>query len=455
MYGGSIENRAKFACEIIECVKEKVGKDYPVICRMTGDDFVEGGTTPEDAKNVARLLVKSGADCLHISVGISETMVSMPPMSFSMGCFVHLAQGVKEVVKAPVIAVGKLNDPVFAEKVLVEQKADLIAMGRSLISDPFLPKKVEKGELEDIIPCISCNQGCISRVLNGLGMTCLVNPSVGKEFEFKIVPAKKSKKVLIAGGGPAGLEAAIICKKRGHDVVLAEKGKWLGGQLNYAWKPPQKEDIKKLIDYFCKQIKKLKIETYMGKNVDKIFFREINPEVFILAVGSIPIVPEIPGIRKENVILSSEILEGKKVLGKKVIIIGGGRVGLETADFLAEWGKKITILEKLSDVGLKMAARNKIFLLKKLSEENVNILLNREAKKITEKGVYVEHFGQQEEIEGDVVVIAMGSKPERELLKELEEILPELDKFYLAGDCVEPRDALHAIYEGARIARDV
>jgi 2,4-dienoyl-CoA reductase-like NADH-dependent reductase (Old Yellow Enzyme family)/thioredoxin reductase len=454
-YGGSIENRARFACEIIECMKEKVGKDYPIICRMTGDEFVRGGITLKDAKVTAKLLVESGADCLHVSVGISDNMIPTLPMSFPQGFFLHLAEGIKKEVNVPVIGVGKISNPEFAERALTEGKCDLVAMGRALIADPYLPKKAKEGKEEDIIPCIYCNQGCISRISDWLDITCLVNPTVGREMEFQIVGTKIPKKVLIVGAGPAGLETAIIAKQRGHDVILAEKEVRLGGQLNYALRPPKKDRIEKLVEYFSEQVKKLRIKTYLGKFVTKNFVQEINPNIIIMATGSTPRVPEISGVDGENVSLAIEVLGGKKVLGKRVVVIGGGQVGLETADFLAETGKEVMVLEMLSEVGIDVPPRNKMFLMKKLSEENVQIFVNRKVQEIYNKGVRADHFGQEEEFTCDAIIIAVGSKPQRTLMQELKEIIPELEGFYIIGDCVEPRKALEAIYEGACIARTI
>lgn len=454
-YGGSIENRARFACEIIECMKEKVGKDYPIICRMTGDDFVRGGITLKDAKVTAKLLVESGADCLHVSVGISDNMIPTLPMSFPHGFFLHLAEGIKKEVEVPVIGVGKISNPEFSEQALTEGKCDLVAMGRALIADPYLPKKAKEGKEGDIIPCIYCNQGCISRISNWLDITCLVNPTVGREMEFQIVGTKIPKKVLIVGAGPAGLETAIIAKQRGHDVILAEKEVRLGGQLNYASRPPKKDRIEKLVEYFSEQVKKLRVRTYLGKFVTKNFVQEINPNIIIMATGSTPRVPEISGVDGENVSLAIEVLEGKKVLGKRVVVIGGGQVGLETADFLAETGKEVMVLEMLSEVGIDVPPRNKVFLMKKLSEENVQIFVNRKVQEIFDKGVRADHFGQEEEFTCDAIIIAVGSKPQRTLMQELKEIIPELEGFYIIGDCVEPRKALEAIYEGACIARTI
>jgi len=454
-YGGSIENRARFACEIIECMKEKVGKDYPIICRMTGDDYVEGGITLQDARITAKLLIRSGVDCLHVSVGISDNMIPTLPMSIPDGFFLHLAEGIKKEVDVPVIGVGKINSSEFAEQALNEGKCDLVAMGRALIADPYLPKKAREGRAEDIIPCIYCNQGCITRISDWLDMTCLVNPAVGRESGFQIVRAKVPKKVLIVGGGPGGLEAAIIAKQSGHDVVLAEKQEHLGGQLNYALKPPKKDRIEKLIDYFSNQVKKLGIKIYLGKYVTIDFVKEIKPDIIVMATGSTPRSPDISGIKRENVYWATEVLEGKKVLGKRVVVIGGGQVGLETADFLAEAGKDVMVLEMLSEVGTDVPPRNKMFLMKRLLEENVQIFVDRKVEEIYDKGIRADHFGLHEEFKGDAVVISVGSKPDRSLMEELKEIIPELEGFYMIGDCVEPRKALEAIYEGAHVAREI
>jgi NADPH-dependent 2,4-dienoyl-CoA reductase/sulfur reductase-like enzyme len=293
-------------------------------------------------------------------------------------------------------------------------------------------------------------------MFNGLDITCLVNPAVGKEKEFEFESASVLKKVLVVGGGPAGLNAAIIAKKRGHEVILAEKEKHLGGQLVYASIPPKKDVIKRLIDYFSGQVNKLGITSYSDKEVNREFVKEISPDVVIMATGATPIVPTaIPGIKEKNVFLATEILGGKKPLGKKSIIIGGGQTGLETADFLAEAGQEVIIIEMLSEVGIDMPPRNKIFLMKKLSDQNIRILVNQKVKEITNKGVYVDHFNEKEEIQGDTVVVSIGYRPKRILLEEIEPIIPEFNGLYILGDCIIARTALEAIAEAARIAKEI
>ena len=261
--------------------------------------------------------------------------------------------------------------------------------------------------------------------------------------------------LIVIGAGPAGLEAAIISKKRGHDVVLAEKENRLGGQLNCATKPPKKDDMERLLHFLSKQIDKSKIKTYTGKKVTKKFVQELKPDIVVLATGSTPILPEIPGIQSKNVTLATEVLKGKKILGEKVIVVGGGQVGLETADFLAEAGRDVTILEMCSQVGIDILLRIMVFLMKRMAEQNIHILVNREVKEITIKGVRADHFGHTEEITGDVVVLAMGNKSEVSLLEELEELIPGLAGLYIVGDCLEPRTALEAVHEGALIAKGI
>jgi NADPH-dependent 2,4-dienoyl-CoA reductase/sulfur reductase-like enzyme len=286
-------------------------------------------------------------------------------------------------------------------------------------------------------------------------MTCLANPAVGKEKEFEITPAEISRRVLIIGAGPAGLEAAIVCKKRGHDVIVAEKEKQLGGQLNYACKPPKKQDMEKLLYFLSGQIDKLKIQTHLGKKVTKRFIQEVKPDIVILATGSTPIVPEIPGTQSENVALATEILKGKEILGEKVIVVGGGQVGLETADFLSEAGRKVTVVEMSSQVGVGIPPRIMAFLMKRISAQNIRILVNRQVKEITSRGVRAAYLGQTEEITGDSVVLAVGNKSDISLLKELEDRIPGLGGLYVIGDCLEPRTALEAIHEAAQISKGI
>ncbi len=453
-FGGNIENRIRFGSEIIENIRKRVG-NFPIICRVTGSDYMKGGITTEDAKANAVLLERAGADCLHVSVGISKNVVSTPPMSIENGCFVYLAQQVKKAVKLPVIAVGKLSDPWLAEKVIVDKKADCIAIGRGLIADPFLPEKVENGGIEEIQQCLYCNQGCICKVLGGETITCVVNPSVGKEDAFSYTQSDHPRRVLIVGGGPAGMKAAIVARSRGHDVILAERKRELGGLLKYANRPPGKDQFDQLRIGLIKQIKESKIETHLNQNVGKDFVAQINPDVIVMATGSKPVIPVIPGIEETKIYLPTEILEMEQIDANSAIIIGGGQTGLETSEYLAQKGLKVTILEMLSEVGANIPKRNRQVLLNRIAKEEIKICENRKVTEINKNGVSTVHFGKREKYYGDILVVASGAKPENELLDELESILPKLKKCFLIGDCIEPRSALEAIYEGALVGMEV
>ncbi|MBW1613930.1 MAG: FAD-dependent oxidoreductase [Deltaproteobacteria bacterium] len=456
IYGGNRENRIRFACEIIQCIKKKAGFDYPIIFRMTGDDYVERGITLEDAKFNAKFLEKSGVDCLHVSVGISDNMVSTPPMSFQRGCFVHLAYGVKNTVNIPVIAVGRINDPIFAEQVLKEKKADLIAMGRSLLADPYLPSKVKKGEIRDIVPCIACNRGCISRVKSGLTVSCLANPAVGKEAEFKIKITDKTKKLLIVGAGPAGMEAARVAALRGHKVIMHEKLDWVGGQLNLAWVPPYKGEVKMLLDYYQEQMKKLKIELHLRSEVTSDLIKKLKPDVLLLSTGAIPILPKIPGIHLGNVAVAHDVLAGKaKVMGS-VFVLGSRRVALETAEYLFENGNDVTIVARARDIGLDLLPREHMFSIKRLKEKNIKIITNALVKEIQWQGLLIEINGREKFFNTDNIIIAWGLIPNQTLIKEIDKLRHEFKiDVYMAGDCIAPRNALEAIHEGAWIAREI
>jgi 2,4-dienoyl-CoA reductase-like NADH-dependent reductase (Old Yellow Enzyme family)/thioredoxin reductase len=456
MYGGSPDNRARFACEIVESIKNRLGEDFPVTFRMTGNEYVDGGITLEDAKVNAQLLQKAGVDCISMSVGVSENMVSTPPMSFPKGCFVYLAEGVKKEVDVPVVTAGRINDPVYAEQILQEEKADLIAIGRPLIADPYFPRKAEKGEFDEIVPCIACNLGCIGRLKAGLPITCLANPTVGKEMEYQIEPTKSPKKVLIAGAGPAGMEAARVLALRGHSPVMYEKENRMGGQLNLAWIPPYKKDIKRILDYYETQIKKLKIEVHLGASVNAELIKALKPDVLIICTGASPKIPEVLGMSRDNVVHAVDVIAGKVKVGGKILILGSRRVALETAELLCDAGNTVKIVARADGIGLDLPDRQRMFLVKRFSEKKITAITNALVKEVQDNGLLYMADGKEEVLNGDYIVFAWGSVPEQSLVKEIEELAPDSDmKVFMAGDCISPRDALDAIHEGARIAREL
>ncbi len=455
-YGGNIENRTNFAIEVVKRTREKVGTDYPLLFRISGEERVEGGLTLPDTKTIARQLELAGIDALDVSIGIRESAKwTHAPMAIPPAYQSYLAENIKQSVKIPVITIGRINDPNIAESLLESGKADFTAMGRALIADPYLPKKALSGRLNDIRKCIACCHGCIGNLLSkDWPIECDINPSVGREREFDLRKTAEAKKVLVIGGGPAGIEAAHIAAARGHKVTLCEKNKKLGGQLILAAIPPHKEEIKNYIEYLIHQIDNDDVEVHLGVDVTVELVQHEKPEAVILAVGASPFIPHIPGIEKENVITAWDILEGKvQVKGDKIIVIGGGTVGCETAEFLADRGKKVIILEMLDEIAFDMPLRPKAFMLERLDEKKVQIFTGFKASKITDKGVTATGKDKIEKLfEGDMAVFATGVISNKFLFEKLRGQIREL---HVVGDCNNPGRILDAVREGAFTALQV
>ncbi|WP_234970227.1 oxidoreductase [Carboxydothermus pertinax] len=453
-YGGNLENRLRFPIEVIKKVREEVGEDFPIIYRMSAEEYVAGGITLEESKVIAKKLVEVGIDAIHISGGVYESSAMIiQPAAIPQGCFIENAAAIKKAIngEVPVIVVGRIKDPVMAEEIIREGKADLVAMGRALLSDPELPRKVAEGRIQEIRKCIGCNQGCIDRLFQDIDITCLVNALTGHETEFDLeTTAEKKKKVLVVGGGPAGLEAARVAALRGHKVVLYEQEEELGGQMRIAAIPPHKNEINDLLNYLINQVEKHGVVIERGKKAEIELIKEIKPDAVIVATGSEPVIPQIPGVERENVVTAHEVLNGSANVGQKVVVIGGGLVGCETAEYLADRGKQVIVVEMLDDIAMDIGLLTKALLLKRLVEKKIKILTKSKVKEILADGVIIEKENGMEQITGiDTVVVAVGSKPKNDLLKLLEsEGIP----VYPIGDCVKPRKIIEAIHEGFRIA---
>jgi 2,4-dienoyl-CoA reductase-like NADH-dependent reductase (Old Yellow Enzyme family)/thioredoxin reductase len=449
-YGGDVRGRARFLLEILERVREKVGSGYPVLCRINGDDYIEGGIKLEEAKVIAKMLEDGGVNAIHVSGGIydSPIPVTTAPMTLPRGNMVHLAAGIKKVVNVPVIAVGRINDPELAEEILRQGKADLVSMGRALLADPYLPRKAAAGALNEINRCTACDE-CISRLFFNEDIACSVNAALGREEEYRIEKAKVRKRVLVVGGGPAGMEAARVSALRGHEVILYEKSRRLGGQLNLAAVPPHKEEIKNVTTYLETQIRKLGVKIILGEEVTLQLVEEIKPDVVCIATGSIPIVPENMIVKGDNIPTAQDVLSGVASVGEKVVVVGGGMVGAETAEFLAERGKKVTILEMLGRIGADMVPMVITLLYRRLKELGVVMLTNAKVERITRNSVVYEKDGKKQTVEADSVVLAVGSKSNRSLMEALKDKVPEL---YAIGDAEKPGKVLKAIHDGYRAA---
>ncbi|MDH4265817.1 MAG: FAD-dependent oxidoreductase [Deltaproteobacteria bacterium] len=452
-YGGDWGGRSRFAVEILKGIRQDVGNDYPVTCRICGDEFLRGGIDLQSAGQLSRLLEANGIDAIEVSAGTHETpqVMSAPPY-FPMGFLAHLAGGIKKEVNIPVGSVGRIHDPRLAEALLEQGKSDLIAVGRALIADPEWPNKAYRGRIDDICPCISCNQGCNDRMYYQQDISCTVNPGVGREITFALTPARKKKKVLILGGGPAGLETARIAAMRGHRVSLYEKEKELGGQLRIASAPPAKEDHEKLRKFFLREVERLGVKVRYGK-FDKKTIAKLSPDFIVVAVGGKPMELEGYGFRDGKVISAWEVLSGQKPVGKRVVIIGGGQVGLETADFLLNQGKEIIILEMLKRLGQDMSPRARKMVLERLSQMGVEILTEAKAMLVKEDGVVFNRAGVVDQVRGvDSVIVAVGTARQEVGIRGLEKMgLP----LRWIGDCSVPRKAFEAIHEGFLVGMEI
>ena len=452
-YGQTLEGRMKLPLAVVRRVRQKVGDDYPVLFRMVGHQYTEGGLNLEDTKVIARRMEEAGVSSLHVVAGSpSAPYWHCPPMAIPPGCHVPLAQEMKKVVRLPVIAVGRIHHPFLANRILEEGKADLIAMGRPLIADPYLPRKAREGKIESIRFCLSCNS-CRKRVIHlQRTIRCAVNAEAGREREARIFPSPAPKRVMVIGGGPGGMESARVLALRGHRVTLWEKEDCLGGQVNLAILPPHKEELKNILAFLIPQMMRLNIEIRTGREVTRETLEEENPEIVILAAGASPWIPEIPGLDREMIFTPAEALQGVRPLGQRILVSGGGMVGCEVAEFLAGKKKRVTLVEKLPEIAMGMEGYTKNLLLERLKMLEVKVITEGEVISFRGKEAHVRVKGEMASLQADAWVAAMGVQPNNSL----EKFLRQFGRtFFSIGDCREGGDVAAAIDEGFRSALEV
>ena len=454
-YGGDLTSRMRFALEVLEASRAKVGPDFPIIFRFSADERVIDGRNLDESLTIAPWLVAAGADCLHVSTGVYvnvETYV-VAPMSVPKGHNVYAAGQIKNAVSVPVIASGRLNDPLMAEQVIAQGKADLVAIGRGLYADPEWPNKVAAGRFEDIRWCTSCLQECIHALRTTFTTKCQVNPEVGRERQMTISPAARAKRVLVVGGGPAGMEAARVAALRGHDVTLYEKEKELGGQFRIASIPPTKQEIIPFLKYQARQLSQAGVKVVLGQEATATTVKELKPEVVVVATGSKPLIPDMPGTDGQNVATAHDVLTFKVTTGHKVVIAGGGMVGCETADLLASYGRDVTIVEMLPELASDVAPGPKYFLLQRLDEQKVKVVTSAIIQRITSDGVVINRDGKEETIGGmDSIVLAMGAVSVNQLARDIE---GKVGQVHVIGDAETPGKATEAIAAGAHVGRTI
>ena len=449
-YGGNTERRVRLALEIVQGTRRELGPDFPVLCRLCVDEGIAGGLTLSESQTVARLLAQAGVNAIEAVSGVPESAHLIgPPMALPRGFRVSAARAIKEGVSIPIIASGRINDPVLAEKILQDGEADFISMGRPLLADPDLPNKAMEGRLEDICPCIACNEGCNQRLYAGLDVSCVTNPRAVREDLFPYDRVERPKKVLVAGGGPAGMMAAITAARRGHQVTLCEGNSRLGGQLLMGSVPPHKEEIQGLTEYLVRQVEKSGIELQMEKVVTESLICEMAPEAVIIATGARPAGLPIPATAS-NIVSAWDVLKGRNDVGKNVLVIGGGEVGCEVAEYLAVLSRRVLILELLPELASSMEPRGRRLLVERLQKLQVQALTQCSISEVRGQTVFYIRGGLRHRIDGvDSVVAAVGSAASKGLAGALNGMGVAI---YTVGDCVKPRRILEAIREGFEAA---
>lgn len=465
-YGGSLENRLRIATDIVKGIKAACGEDFPVSIRyslksfmkglrqggLPGETFDEVGRDYEEGLEAAKILVDAGYDILNVDVGTYDSWYwNHPPMYFEEGMYREFGRMIKEVVDVPVILAGRMDNPDVAIDAL-NGCCDIVSYGRPLLADPHLVNKIKTNQLDDIRPCLSCHDGCMGRIAHGLPLSCAVNPSCGRETKYGITKAMKNKKVLVIGGGVAGMESARICALRGHDVTLIESNSKLGGNIISGSVPDFKSDDRRLIAWYEKQLRDLNVEVKLNTLVTKEMIEKFGCDEVVMATGSNPIMLDFD---KNNVVHATEVLLGEKPVTDEILVMGGGLVGCETALWLAKQGKKVTVVEMADDIlggPHGMPFMNYDMLKDLLAFNDVKVMLNSKVVSVEDDYVVVETDSKTQNVNAKTVVVAVGFKSENELEKELNTLPLNVHNI---GDSKKVVNIMHAIWDAYEVARSI
>ena len=452
-YGGDFNSRAKIVRDILAAIRKAVGDDFPIFIRLSAEEFIKGGYTVEDLAEILPGMVQAGADVIHASIGThgSPGGITSAPVEYQAGFNVERARKVKEAAKVPVVAVGRFTDPSAADQVIARGDADMVAFGRQVLADPDFLNKAREGRARDIRPCLACNQGCIERLIYENGtIRCAVNPETGQETMYPAGPAADPKKVVIVGAGPAGLTAASEAARLGHKVDVYEKEDRIGGQIKYAAAAPGKTPYGKWIAWLAREAEQQGAKIHLGTEASIELISREKPDAVILALGGTPLIPGAKGLDRPEVVSALEVLSGRAEPGKSCLIVGGGLIGMETADFLLEKGVQVTLIEALPASPVQKALSHGYMLHKKFRTGNGKMLLGTKLTAVEDDGVLVTAGDITENLGPfDLVILAAGMKPANGLPKALEQAgIP----YTLVGDAKQVRRIIESVEEGARAA---
>ncbi len=453
-FGGNFENRMRFPRLIVEEVKRRVGGKVAILARINSSDEVEGGDDVHDSAAIAAYLEDCGVEGLHVSRAVHiKDEYMWAPTAVHAGFSADLVTEIKRAVSIPVITVGRYTEPYYAELLLREGRADLVAFGRQSLADPHMPEKAMNDNLEDLVPCIACLQGCVANMYKGEPICCLVNPFLGHEAQG-YPKAEKSKKVMVIGGGVAGMCAAFVAAERGHDVSLYESTDKLGGNMRLAAYPPGKGDITNMIRSYIVRCEKVGVKIHMNTTVDLEMVKAEKPDAVIVSTGSRTLILPIEGIENPAIIHGSDLLDGKRAAGKKVLVVGGGMVGCETAAFLGEQQHDVTVIEYRDTVGADVIHEHRVFLMEDFKNYGIKEITGAKVCKFFDDGVeYESPDGSRHEVRGfDSVVLSMGFKNYNPFAEQLEELGQEV---YVVGDATRARRALDATKEAYAAAMQI
>ena len=451
--GGAVENRARFLTRLIKRIKTEAGQNFPIMVKLVCNEFVPGGLGVDEAKIIAALVEDAGADAIIATAGNKTTKyITIPPNESPPGPLIDLAEEIKSAVNIPVVAIAKINGPELAESALSGRKADFIGMVRALVADPELPQKAASGLVADIRRCNYCLQDCAEKGVPGIGRCCGVNPFAGNEYTWEILPIEDKKNVLVIGGGPSGIQAAIIASQRGHHVELWEQGD-LGGQARLAPIAPFKEDTADILRYLKHALDNSGVKVFANRPAKVSDILDQAPDVVIVATGSRPAMLSIPGADSDMTTDVRSVYENRSIDGQKIVIIGGGDIGCETADWLAGPKRQVTVVEILPDVLHRMKKIPRQRLLARLSQKNVTILTQTRITAIEKNRVFLEtKDGRAFGLEADRVIFAIDAESENRMVDDLK---GKVKQVMAVGDADSPGNLGAALRSGTAAALNI